>query len=195
MAATGLPLTIGDRRVVLASRSPRRSMLLERAGFTVEVHPSNVDETVLPNEGVHALVARLCRAKAAACDWTHLPVIAADTVVSIDDHILGQPEDLAQAASMLAQLSGRSHRVLTGVCVGWQRHYLQQVVATEVRFRSLSSEEIAGYLLHNMVLDKAGGYAIQEGAASFIEAIDGPLDNVMGLPVQATLRLLAEGYY
>jgi len=178
------------RRVVLASRSPRRSMLLERVGFAVEVHPSNIDETALPDEGAHALVARLCQAKAEASTGSDLPIIAADTVVSLDDHILGQPVDLAAAAAMLARLSGRAHRVLTGVCVRYRSAYLHEVVATKVHFRKLTAEEIDGYLAHNAVLDKAGGYAIQEGAASFIDAIDGPLDNVIGLPVLTTLRLL-----
>jgi len=176
--------------VVLASKSPRRLMLLQSAGLAVEVYPSHVDESQRSGESVHDLVARLCRDKALACPEAVHPVIAADTLVAKDDTILGQPEDLEAAAAMLHSLSGAEHRVFTGVCVRRGSLIEQQTVQTRVRFRSLSAQEIATYLAHNEVLDKAGAYAIQGGAASFIEAIEGPLDNVIGLPVEITLSML-----
>jgi septum formation protein len=105
--------------------------------------------------------------------------------------ILGQPKDMREAAAMLHKLSGHEHHVLTGVCVRIGSHYEQRTITTRVRFRNLSEQDIATYLVHNEVMDKAGAYAVQGGAASFIEAIEGPLDNVIGLPVAATLDMLA----
>ena len=180
-------------KVILASRSPRRLTLLQSAGFTVAVQPSHIDETALPDESVTAMVARLSRDKALACDApADTPVIAADTLVAIGEHVLGQPRDTAHAKTMLQQLAGHEHRVITGVCVRSGAHIAQQNVETLVRFRALSDTEIDTYLACNHVLDKAGAYAVQAGAASFIESIQGPLDNVIGLPVRCTRQMLME---
>ncbi|HXH72345.1 MAG TPA: Maf family protein [Mariprofundaceae bacterium] len=176
--------------IILASRSPRRLQLLQGAGLAVEVRPSHVDESALPGETVDALVHRLARSKALTCTETSVPVIAADTLVALDGEALGQPVDLAAAKIMLQRLSGRQHVVVSGVCVRLGEKIEQTIVRTEVRFRPLDEREIDIYLLHNEVLDKAGAYAVQGGAAGFIEGIDGPLDNVIGLPVRATLNLL-----
>ncbi|MDQ6981902.1 MAG: Maf family protein [Mariprofundus sp.] len=179
--------------IILASRSPRRLTLLQSAGLAVEVRPSHIDETPFPGESVHAIVKRLSREKATACNApVDRPVIAADTLVTIGNHVLGQPRDLKQAKTMLQQLSGAEHQVITGVCVYLNDRLLQQHVVTCVRFRTVSSDEIDTYLAHNDVLDKAGAYAVQGGAASFIESIDGPLDNVIGLPVRVSLQMLSE---
>jgi len=179
--------------IILASRSPRRRLLLQSAGLAVEVCPSHIDESPLPGESVQQMVERLCQAKAMACDApTDIPVIAADTLVCIHDQALGQPNDLHHAKTMLQQLSGKEHEVFTGVCIRLNEHMLFQMVRTGVRFRALDESEIDTYLSHNDVLDKAGAYAIQAGAASFIESIDGPLDNVIGLPVRTTLHMMAE---
>jgi len=165
--------------------------LLAAAGVAVEVRPSHIDEAPLPGESVDATVLRLGRQKALACESEHVPVIAADTLVCLDGDPLGQPRDLAHAKAMLLSLAGRSHEVHTGVCVRLGGRMLAEIVTTRVTFRPLSAAAIDTYLLHNEVLDKAGAYAVQAGAASFITAIDGPLDNVVGLPVQRTLALLA----
>ncbi len=179
--------------IILASRSPRRLTLLQSAGLTIEVRPSHIDETPLPAESVTDMVSRLSRNKALACKApAGIPVIAADTLVAIGEHVLGQPRDLMHAKSMLQQLSGQKHRVITGVCVRMGERLAQQNVVTRVRFRTLLEAEIDTYLAHNDVLDKAGAYAVQAGAASFIESIEGPLDNVIGLPVRTTLQLLSE---
>jgi len=179
--------------IILASRSPRRLALLQSAGLAVEVRPSHIDETPLADESVTEMVTRLSRNKALACVApVGIPVIAADTLVAIGSHVLGQPRDLAHAKSMLQQLSGQAHEVITGVCVRLGDQLAQQQVVTRVRFRTLDKDEIDTYLAHNDVLDKAGAYAVQAGAASFIESIDGPLDNVIGLPVRMTLQLLSE---
>jgi len=179
--------------VILASRSPRRLMLLQAAGLAVEVRPSHIDETPLPGEMVEAMVERLCLAKAMACNTDeNTPVIAADTLVAVDGEVLGQPCDLAHAKAMIGKLSGRQHHVMTGVCVHLGDRTLSKLIRTAVRFRDIDHAEIDNYLQHNDVLDKAGAYAVQAGAATFIEAIEGPLDNVIGLPVRTTLNMLAE---
>ncbi len=179
--------------IILASRSPRRLILLQSAGLAVEVRPSHIDETPFPGEPVNAMVKRLSREKAIACNAPDgRPVIAADTLVSIGRHVLGQPHDLRHAKTMLQLLSGAEHQVITGVCVRLNDRLVQQHVVTRVRFRTVSEDAIDTYLAHNDVLDKAGAYAVQGGAASFIESIDGPLDNVIGLPVRITLKMLSE---
>jgi len=178
--------------IILASRSPRRLQLLQSAGLAVEVRPSHVDESALPGETVEELVYRLAKDKAMACGDTASPVIAADTLVALDGEPLGQPADLTAAKTMLQRLSGRRHTVISGVCVRLHDRFEQDIVRTEVCFRPLSEQEIDIYLLHNEVLDKAGAYAVQGGAAGFIASINGPLDNVIGLPVLATLQLLEQ---
>ena len=179
--------------IILASRSPRRLMLLQSAGLAVEVRPSHIDETPIPGESVADIVQRLSIEKSMACQSSpSTPVIAADTLIAIHGKPLGQPADLAEAKEMLLQLSGQTHYVYTGVSVRLDDKLLTDLVQTEVRFRVVSAAEIDIYLSHNEVLDKAGSYAIQGGAASFIESINGPLDNVIGLPVRTTMHMLAE---
>ncbi|MDQ6953660.1 MAG: Maf family protein [Mariprofundaceae bacterium] len=176
--------------VILASKSPRRLQLLQCAGLAVEVMPSHIDETPLAGESVPDMVMRLCRAKAQACPVENRPIIAADTLVSLHDKALGQPEDLNHAKQMLQQLSGQRQSVLTAVCVRLGEQMISERVITHLTFRPLSDDEIDVYLMHNDVLDKAGAYAIQAGAASFITQVDGALDNVMGLPIQTTCQML-----
>jgi len=179
--------------VILASQSPRRLTLLQSAGMAVEVRPQHVDETVRRDETVCETISRLSRDKALACTApADMPVIGADTLVAIHGRAFGQPADLGEARRMLEQLSGQMHQVLTGVTVRVGGRMLCEQVATRVRFRALGSTEINTYLEHNDVLDKAGSYAVQGGAASFIEAIDGPLDNAIGLPVHTTIRMIEQ---
>ncbi|MDX8410756.1 MAG: Maf family protein [Mariprofundaceae bacterium] len=178
--------------VILASRSPRRLHLLRAAGLTVEVRVSGTDETREADEDVIALVRRLAVAKAATHLNAELPVIAADTLVVVDGEPIGQPRDRQQARDILKRLAGRAHEVITGVCVRFGEVRRTDVVSTTVRFRSMEEGEIETYLDHNNYLDKAGAYAIQDGAASFVEETRGPLDNVIGLPVKRTLEMLRE---
>jgi septum formation protein len=176
--------------IVLASRSPRRRQLLQAAGLAIEILPSHVDETVLAGESVQDTVLRLATMKAEACPEAKRPVIAADTLVCLDGQPIGQPRDLDEARSMIRRLAGRQHSVFTGVCIRRGERTSTELVRTNVHFRDITEAEIDTYLAHNEVLDKAGAYAVQAGAACFITGIDGPLDNVIGLPVGATLALL-----
>jgi septum formation protein len=179
-------------QVILASKSPRRRLLLQAAGLAVEVRPSHIDETLLVDEDVPSAVQRLAIAKAAATGPGDVPVIAADTLVALDGSPLGQPANLQEARDMLIALSGSTHHVYTGVCVAHRGQFLHQLMCSEVCFYPLSEHQIDTYLQHNEVLDKAGAYEIQGGAASFVRAVNGPLDNVIGLPVRLTLSMLKE---
>jgi len=179
-------------QVILASRSPRRLLLLQAAGLAVEVRPAHIDETLYPQEDVASAVERLAVAKAEAIGPCDSPVIAADTLVALNGIALGQPADRREARSMLQSLSASRHQVYTGVCVRFGHIIRQQSVCTEVCFTPLTPGAIETYLEHNEVLDKAGAYEIQGGAASFVKQVNGPLDNVIGLPVQITLNMLQE---
>lgn len=151
----------------------------------------HVDESILENESVQESVMRLAERKAQACDVPEIPVIAADTLVCLDGRAIGQPATLDEAREMIEQLSGRTHQVYTGVCTRLGKTQRTDLACTHVTFSELSREEIETYLQHNEVMDKAGAYAIQSGASAFVTAVDGPLDNVIGLPVHMTLKLLA----
>ncbi|MDQ6979284.1 MAG: Maf family protein [Mariprofundaceae bacterium] len=176
--------------VVLASASPRRLQLLLAAGLAVEALPVDTDEQALAGESVRQMVCRLAREKAFASPVQERPLIAADTMVCLHKQALGKPVDLDDARRMLHDLADNTHHVLTGVCVRWGDLVLQDVVQTEVHFRPINDDEINVYLAHNDVMDKAGAYALQGGAATFVDRVDGTLDNVIGLPVTTTLQLL-----
>lgn len=192
---------------VLASGSPRRSELLARFGRPFVVRPADVDETVQPGEAASDLVRRLAVAKAEAeLDRAPEPdvvVLAADTVVVIDDEILGKPVDADEAATMLARLSGRTHRVLTGVAVARRtgtadvalapaQTMAVEVGATEVTFVALDPVDIAWYVATGEPLDKAGAYGIQGHGGLFVSSIRGNYDNVVGLPLPVVRTLLAD---
>ncbi len=179
-------------RLVLASESPRRREILRRAGISFLARPSPVEETPLPGESPAAHVRRLARAKARAArrqrgEW----VLAADTVVVLGTKILGKPHSPRDAARMLRSLSGRMHRVLTGVCLLTPRRSHSTVVETKVWFRTLSSAEIARYVASREPFDKAGAYAIQGLASRFVRRIDGDYFNVVGLPLSLVSRWLS----
>lgn len=160
------------------------------------VKPADVDERVLPGEGGRALAARLARTKALAIAEGLEPgtlVLAADTVVVVDEEPWGKPTDAEDARRMLRRLSGRSHEVVTGfcvVCAGAERHAVEAVVGTEVRFRVLSPEEIERYVATGEPMDKAGAYAIQGGAAGMVRGIFGSYTNVVGLPLAEVLEAI-----
>ena len=179
--------------LILASASPRRREILLAAGIAHVVDAANVDETPLSGEEPHAYAERLARAKASAVA-SRQPggtVIGADTVVVIDDQILGKPIDAADARRMLEQLAGRDHVVLTAVAVARDGQVQSAVAETQVSMRVLTPAEIAAYVDTGEPMDKAGAYAIQGGAAGFITRIFGDFDNVVGLPMAAVRRLLS----
>lgn len=181
------------RRVVLASASPRRRDLLESAGFEVLVRPSSVEEF---SEGLapRALVLANAEMKAmeVAASTSGDLVLGADTIVVLDGEILGKPRDLAHAAEMLRRLSGRTHEVLTGVCMlrGGTVARCSFVESTCVAFRFLEEGMIGAYLQEINPLDKAGSYAAQEDRGRLIERIEGSMENVIGLPVARVIEAM-----
>jgi len=182
-----------EPRLVLASASPRRARILRELGVSFRVEVSNQDESLRPGEDGAAAVERLARAKGLAVARTEtLPVLAADTEVLCDGHILGKPADERDAVAMLRRLAGRAHEVVTGVCVvagGVARSGVERSV---VRFAPMNEEELRWYAATGEPLDKAGGYHVDGKGALFIETVEGSPSNVAGLPVRLLLRLVRE---
>ncbi len=197
-------------RIYLASQSPRRRELLQQIGVNFEMllphsdsHPAmETDETPHADELPEAYVQRICQDKANA-GWKAIklrnlpqfPVLAADTSVILDGKIIGKPDGLEQAAETLRALSGRQHQVLTAVAVVFAQRMEMRLSVSKVTFAVLSEERIRRYLLTNEPLDKAGSYAIQGYAATFIQHLEGSYSGTMGLPLFETAELLlAFGY-
>lgn len=183
--------------VVLASGSPRRRELLQSILEEFEILSPNVDESPIPGESPEEMVTRLANLKMEAVRRERLGtlIVAGDTVVAIEDgdgwQMLSKPEDVPDAQGMLRRLSGRTHEVMTGICVAWPYGVVVGSDRTRVTFRDLSDAEIAEYVAGGEPMDKAGAYAIQGGAAGFVTNIDGSLTNVIGLPmerIEAVLR-------
>jgi septum formation protein len=178
--------TSSKNKIILASQSPRRKQLMELAELQFDVIVADVDETNPPGMAGELVPGFLAKKKADAV--SHLAedaiVIAADTVVLLDHHILGKPTDAQHAKDILAQLSGRVHKVVTGVCIRKAEKEVAFSVTTEVFFRSLSDAQIDHYVTKYKPYDKAGAYAIQEWiGVTGIEKINGDYYNVMGLPI------------
>lgn len=181
--------------IFLASQSPRRRDLLEQIGVAFRILKVNVDESRRQNEAPRDYVLRVAGEKAAR-GWEALagderaPVLAADTVVLIDEEILGKPADAEDAADMLRRLSSRTHEVLSAVCLmdGTARARLNRSLVT---FRSIGDAERSAYCATGEPLDKAGAYAIQGRAAAFVSRLDGSYSGVMGLPLFETAALLS----
>lgn len=190
--------------LVLASGSPRRLELLQQAGIEPDrLLPADLDETPLRNEHPRSLAKRLAKGKAevavATLEGLDLPpafVVSADTVVSVGRQVMPKAELAEDAVANLRNLSGRTHRVYTSVCVVSPRGSLRQrLVETRVRFKRLSREEIDAYVATGEWRGKAGGYAIQGRAGTFVVRIVGSYTNVVGLPLHETVSLLGgEGY-
>ncbi|HUF28245.1 MAG TPA: Maf family protein [Gemmatimonadaceae bacterium] len=181
------------RLVILASASPRRRDLLRLVGIPHEVHPAEIDETPLPDEEPAAHVERLAREKASAVAREHPKAltIGADTIVVVDDEVLGKPRDAAEAARMLRALSGRSHIVFTAVAVARDGRVEAEVERVAVTFRPLDEREIDRYVATGEPMDKAGAYGIQGFGATIVERIDGDYFAVMGLAIVRLIRLMA----
>lgn len=184
---------ITEVALLLASASPRRRELLERVGVRLDVVPAKADETVREGEAAPACARRLARAKAEAVAREHADrwVLGADTVVEIDGVILGKAETGDEAAAMLRQLAGRTHRVITGVAlVGPGGDVVTAHVLSEVDVRRLEADEIADYVAAGEWRGKAGAYAVQGMAAAMVTAVRGSITNVIGLPLSEVLGIL-----
>ncbi len=170
-------------RLVLASASPRRQQLLSVARIPFTVRPARVDEQPIPGESAEAYVLRLAEAKAKTSWQPGETTLGADTVVTLDDLLLGKPTDQGDACRMLRLLSGRTHRVLTGICLYDGTETRTAVETTAVEFLELTDREIHAYVAGGEPVDKAGAYGIQGEASKFVKRIDGCYFNVVGLPV------------
>jgi septum formation protein len=180
-------------RLILASASPRRAELLRAAGIEFDVHPAHVDERVIGDEAPDAYVRRVAAAKARAMHerFARAVVLAADTTVVADRHLLGKPLDVEDARRMLRLLSGRLHDVITAVTlVGPDQPIDTRTEVTTVEFSKLSETEIDWYVASGEPMDKAGGYAIQGLASRFVTRITGSYSNVVGLPVALVYDML-----
>ena len=186
-------------KIYLASRSPRRGELLSQIGIPYEVLPSDVDESVVADEGAEHYVLRLAREKALVCvrriqdgRLHDMPVLAADTTVCIDGMILGKPENDEDAAAMLRRMSDRWHAVHTAVAVAQGDRVEVALSSTQVELAPLSEAEIAAYIASGEPRDKAGSYGIQGLAGTFVRRIEGSYSGVMGLPIYETAQLLKQ---
>ncbi len=177
--------------LILASRSPRRQEILQRAGIPHLVRPAEVDETPLAGESPQDYVRRLARAKADAVEGAPEDlVLGADTVVVESGELMGKPAGAEDAHRMLRRLSGREHSVVTGICLRRGDERAEAVEETRVRFVPLSEAEIEAYVASGEPMDKAGAYAIQGRASRYIDRIEGCYFNVVGLPVARLYRLI-----
>lgn len=183
------------KQVVLASASPRRQELLRQIGIEPLVCPADFNEsggvaTEAEQVVLHNALGK-CRV-VAALKGEQLPVLGADTVVVVDNAILGKPANAQAAVEMLQHLSGRAHEVLTGIAIKYRGQELSEVVHTKVYFRSLSAKEIQAYVATGEPLDKAGAYGIQGQGAVLVAKIDGCYNNVVGLPLTRVYEILAK---
>jgi len=176
--------------LILASASPRRRQLLEMLGIPVEVRPSQVPEVRKPGEGPRDYALRLAHDKASAVPGDL--VLAADTIVVLDDQLLEKPVDEDDAVRMLLRLQGRTHHVITAVALRAGKTVFEAVDVTAVTFRSAREGMLRAYARTGEPMDKAGAYGIQGYGAALVEGIDGDFFGVMGLPIRLVLDLLAE---
>lgn len=197
--------TTGSNRIYLVSRSPRRRELLKQIGVAPELlllrsdssHFAGVDETPHPGEPVEDYVRRIARAKAEA-GWAYLlqrrlpklPVLAADTTISLGGEIIGKPDGREHAVAILRRLSDRAHEVLTCVAMLLDEHVEERLAVSRVEFKALSEDEVKRYASSGEPFDKAGAYAIQGLAAIFVARLEGSYSGVMGLPLFETAQLL-----
>ena len=198
-------MSISDKRIYLASRSPRRRDLLKQIGVPFELlllredlrRGADVDETPLAEESPGVYVLRVASAKAAMAvrqiayrGLPQKPVLSADTTVVFDGQIVGKPEDAEDAARILRTLSGREHQVLTAVAVALREQIEAQISVSSVLFRELSDAEIRSYVATGEPLDKAGAYAIQGRGGVLVTRMTGSYSGIMGLPLAETVELL-----
>jgi septum formation protein len=198
-------MSVSDKRIYLASRSPRRRDLLKQIGLPYELlllredlrRGPDIDETPLPDESPGVYVLRMAQEKAAMAvrqiayrRLPQKPVLAADTTVVFDGQIVGKPDDAEHAARILRALSGREHQVLTAVALALRDQVETQISVSSVWFREMSDADIRRYCSSGEPLDKAGAYGIQGRAGAFVTRITGSYSGIMGLPLAETVELL-----
>ena len=185
-----------NKRLILASGSPRRRELLDKFGIDYEILPAQGEESappeLTPGERVKVLAAQKAEETAHRVNDPAAVILAADTLVELDGEVLGKPGASERARAMLRALSGREHRVWSGVCIREGERILAESECTAVRFRTLSDAEIEAYIATGEPLDKAGAYGYQGLASLFVERIEGDFFNVMGLPVCRVGQMLRE---
>ncbi|MDR2982127.1 MAG: Maf family protein [Puniceicoccales bacterium] len=183
-------------QIILASASPRRKELLAKAGVSVEIVPADVVEHEDPNSCPREMVLYNAELKAVAIaeKYPDALVIGADTTVAVDDTVLNKPRDMAEARFMIRRLSGRTHVVYTGVCFIRKSALMKELhcVTSRVVFKDLSEDDITRYFQLVNPLDKAGAYGIQEGRDINIDHFEGPISNIMGLPVEFVVERLRQ---
>jgi len=193
--AQDAPLASGQG-LILASSSPRRQELLRSAGIPFEARPPHIPEDRLPGEPALEYACRVAREKAQAVarECPNRYVLGADTIVTVDNEILGKPRDAEDARRMLRLLSNRGHEVTTAVCLVRPSGAVDnRYRTTRVGFRKIEEEEIRAYVASGEPMDKAGAYAIQSGAQRWTQAIDGEYSNVVGLPLSLVREMLCAG--
>lgn len=182
------------KQITLASASPRRRELLEQIGLHVKVVPSKILEKLNPRLKPvgQAKALSLQKAEEVARKYTDAIIIGADTIVAINDEILGKPRDLREAKRMLRKLSGKTHTVITGFTIinTQKKKSITKAIETKVSMKSLSKKEINWYIKNEDLLDKAGAYAIQGKGSIFIEKIEGDYFNIVGLPLFSVAKEL-----
>jgi septum formation protein len=181
-------------KLILASQSPRRALLLEMLGLRFDTMPADIDETWLSGEEPVAHAERLAREKAAAIAQREpdAAIIGSDTVVIVDGDLLGKPRDDADAVGMLLRLQGREHVVATGIAVHYEGRLRSAVEQVGVRFRAFDEETARAYVATREPMDKAGAYGIQGYGATLVEAVHGDYFAVMGLPICRMILLLRD---
>jgi septum formation protein len=189
---------VNNSRLILASKSPRRRYLLEQAGLEFSVIPSNFEENSIPRSSPESYVKRLAEAKAKDISQRYPDswVIGADTIVFIDNTMLGKPGSRSEARKMLRRLSGKTHQVLTGYCICCEAtgRFFSETIKTDVCFKELTGLQIDWYINSGEPFDKAGAYAIQGIGTFLVKRIHGSYTNVVGLPICEVLEfLLNEG--
>jgi septum formation protein len=185
-----------ERKLILASKSPRRKRLLKEAGFIFEIVPSPFEEEIDQEQDPHVLAVELSREKAAPVAIANAEsiVISADTLVVLDGHIMGKPRDAKEAKAMLGKLSGNGHEVITGFTIRCEslKKETSMAVTTKVFFRELSDEEISEYVATGEPMDKAGAYGIQGKGGELVEHVEGDILNVVGLPLKEVRETLKD---
>lgn len=185
------------KKLILASASPRRKELLENLGYEFQIIPADIDETVNGSKSPEEIVKELALQKASHIanniDYPAV-IIGSDTIVVIDNTILGKPENTEDAYKMLKLLSGRSHQVISGIAIidTSNNNKIVESASSDVYFRPISEKEITDYISTKEPMDKAGAYAIQGLASTFIEKINGCYNNIVGLPLFKVTRALKE---